>query len=97
MPHLMNCSHQDSGWCLECVSKLYNEKESNSNIISKKEIVELIKFFIQNKQSKICKHYVALELANLLENHDKSLGVDIIKAISDTDDERAICLLEDSN
>ena len=22
MPHLMNCEHQDYGWCLECVKKL---------------------------------------------------------------------------
>ena len=26
-PHLMNCSHSDSGWCLECVKKLYDEAE----------------------------------------------------------------------
>jgi hypothetical protein len=28
MPHLMNCSHLDDGWCLKCVKKLWNEKES---------------------------------------------------------------------
>jgi hypothetical protein len=22
MPHLMNCDHSDSGWCLDCVKKL---------------------------------------------------------------------------
>lgn len=22
MPHLMNCEHSDSGWCLDCVKKL---------------------------------------------------------------------------
>lgn len=27
MPHLMNCSHSESGWCLECVGKLHAETE----------------------------------------------------------------------
>lgn len=26
MPHLMNCGHSASGWCLECVGELYAEK-----------------------------------------------------------------------
>lgn len=26
MPHLMNCDHSDSGWCLKCVNALYDEK-----------------------------------------------------------------------
>lgn len=25
MPHLMNCSHSDTGWCLECVRKLWHD------------------------------------------------------------------------
>jgi len=25
MPHLMNCSHSELGWCLECVGKLADE------------------------------------------------------------------------
>jgi hypothetical protein len=28
MPHLMNCEHSDAGWCLDCVSKLYYEKQA---------------------------------------------------------------------
>lgn len=28
MPHLHNCSHQDEGWCLDCVKELWEEKES---------------------------------------------------------------------
>jgi len=27
MPHLMNCSHSDDGWCLDCVKELHDEKE----------------------------------------------------------------------
>jgi len=26
MPHLSNCEHQDSGWCLSCVKKLEEER-----------------------------------------------------------------------
>jgi hypothetical protein len=28
MPHLMNCSHSEDGWCLDCVKKLHDEKEA---------------------------------------------------------------------
>lgn len=27
MPHLMNCLHSDSGWCLECVKAMHDEYE----------------------------------------------------------------------
>lgn len=26
MPHLMNCAHSPTGWCLDCVSALGNER-----------------------------------------------------------------------
>jgi hypothetical protein len=28
MPHLMNCGHSDTGWCLACVKELHDEKEA---------------------------------------------------------------------
>jgi hypothetical protein len=27
MPHLSNCEHHDTGWCLGCVRELWEEKE----------------------------------------------------------------------
>lgn len=27
MPHLMNCSHSESGWCLDCVKELQRDQE----------------------------------------------------------------------
>lgn len=27
MPHLMNCMHSETGWCLECVGKMHDELE----------------------------------------------------------------------
>lgn len=27
MPHLMNCDHLESGWCLDCVAKLHKDRE----------------------------------------------------------------------
>lgn len=27
MPHLMNCSHSETGWCLDCVAKLQRDQE----------------------------------------------------------------------
>lgn len=29
MPHLMNCSHSDTGWCLECVKELWGNAASH--------------------------------------------------------------------
>lgn len=29
MPHLMNCSHSEDGWCLDCVKVLWDEKDRN--------------------------------------------------------------------
>jgi hypothetical protein len=31
MPHLMNCSHSESGWCLECVKEIHDELEELRN------------------------------------------------------------------
>ncbi len=28
MPHLMNCSHSDDSWCLDCVKQLYDEDQA---------------------------------------------------------------------
>lgn len=27
MPHLMNCSHSETGWCLGCVKEMHDESE----------------------------------------------------------------------
>jgi hypothetical protein len=27
MTHFVNCSHNDSGWCIQCVRELWEEKE----------------------------------------------------------------------
>ena len=31
MPHLMNCSHSEDGWCLACVKELNDEAEDYAN------------------------------------------------------------------
>lgn len=28
IPWLMNCSHSDTGWCLDCTSKIGHEREA---------------------------------------------------------------------
>lgn len=30
IPNLMNCSHSDTGWCLECVGKMYDAHEAEA-------------------------------------------------------------------
>jgi hypothetical protein len=32
MPHLQNCDHSDSGWCLDCVKKLQDQWEEKVNL-----------------------------------------------------------------
>ena len=32
MPHLQNCDHSDTGWCLDCVKKLHDEWELKLDI-----------------------------------------------------------------
>ena len=32
MPHLMNCQHSESGWCLDCVKELHDERERQFEI-----------------------------------------------------------------
>lgn len=27
MPHLMNCAHDENGWCLDCVETLWNKTQ----------------------------------------------------------------------
>ena len=27
MPHLMNCNHQDEGWCLDCVKEMHDSSK----------------------------------------------------------------------
>lgn len=38
MPHLMNCSHSDSGWCLDCVKELYDSFSGMS--VEKLDMIE---------------------------------------------------------
>lgn len=40
MPHLMNCSHDSDGWCLDCVQAM---GEENINLtVEKMELVEIV-------------------------------------------------------
>jgi hypothetical protein len=31
IPHLMNCSHSEDGWCLDCVAELHSQYEELSS------------------------------------------------------------------
>lgn len=33
MPHLMNCSHSETGWCLDCVKELHDEHEQSGDTL----------------------------------------------------------------
>lgn len=47
MPHLMNCEHQDSGWCLGCVKQQYDElHEAQSQVAGLREVLESCKYVL---------------------------------------------------
>ncbi len=35
MPHLMNCSHDGSGWCLDCVKEQHDDYEEEVSKLKK--------------------------------------------------------------
>ena len=35
MPHLMNCDHSDTGWCLDCVKAQHDELEKANTKLAK--------------------------------------------------------------
>ena len=35
MPHLMNCGHSDTGWCLDCVKELHDDKEEYESALQR--------------------------------------------------------------
>lgn len=35
MPHLMNCDHSETGWCLDCVKTLYGAFQDRCEIIER--------------------------------------------------------------
>ena len=37
MPHLVTCSHQEDGWCLDCVGELWREWEMATEKIKELE------------------------------------------------------------
>ena len=41
MPHMMNCEHRGSGWCLTCVGKLEAENVALRTIVDRLKAAEL--------------------------------------------------------
>lgn len=37
MPHLSNCEHHDTGWCLGCVRELYEQNEADRDRLNQLE------------------------------------------------------------
>lgn len=62
--------------------------------IEESEILGMVKKSMQFPYSKVCIDLVALDLLSLLESHDCNISTDLIKAISDCDNEKALLLLE---
>ena len=63
-------------------------------MISKQDILKVIKELIEFPDSKICKHHVAATLLSLLEAKGYKLDNDLVKAIVDADDETSLSILK---
>ena len=63
-------------------------------LITDKEILKLLRGFVEFPESKICKHFVALTLLNLLESKGCSISKDLVKDIVEGEDVKAINYLE---
>ena len=49
MPHLMNCDHSDTGWCLDCVKRMHDQftSEATDTAIKRDEGVALLRDAIE--------------------------------------------------
>lgn len=79
MPHLMNCSHQDSGWCLACVNEMHQKLESLEKDQERlKKCVELLAPFLETtvlSLIEIQKETGDPELLSLLKRFAKVLSL----------------------
>jgi hypothetical protein len=39
MPHLMNCSHQDQGWCLGCVKEEWERTQRLTDVLQESQLM----------------------------------------------------------
>ena len=53
MPHLMNCGHSGTGWCLDCVKDMYdeNELELSETLKDSRDIIGVVRD-MRNAQKK---------------------------------------------
>jgi hypothetical protein len=40
MPHLMNCPHSDTGWCLDCVGAMHKEA------FTREEVIDILEYHL---------------------------------------------------
>lgn len=63
MPHLSNCEHSESGWCVDCVKELWKNKE---------KLIDAISHHKQQKGHERCweNDEALYRIANLIEDED---------------------------
>jgi hypothetical protein len=50
MPHLMNCGHDDHGWCLDCVKELGDEAQQLQARVA--ELERFLREFVKESEHK---------------------------------------------
>jgi cell shape-determining protein MreC len=61
LPHLMNCEHTGTGWCLSCVSLLYLKSEYRQQTVSQQlEDLEKMRGEINSLRSRLSKYEIDL-------------------------------------
>ena len=74
MPHLMNCSHDDKGWCLSCVKELYDSKNKRN---FEQETIEL-STKVYNELVRKAEAYDSGQLAFGIKIEDNGYGRSIL-------------------
>lgn len=72
MPHLMNCPHSDTGWCLSCVGALYAENERLKAKLAHTE-----------QQNIELNHRVEVEDADVIERLQAKLAASVPREVAE--------------
>ena len=85
MPHLSNCEHHDSGWCLGCVIELFEEKElAQTHVESLQKDIEELKYL--DDEAKIGASEVLKKLDELTRSVNFGMPYHIRKWLELNDD-----------
>lgn len=76
------------------VLSINNTQQSNVHL-TQEQVIVLIKRYLNEKQAKICRHSVILDILSLLESNGVPLSHGLVEGVSNANDEQALKYLDD--